>query len=279
MRPYVDALYEIMPGLTAEAGLFGAFLSSGRVTVNGAEADPIRIRRLEPRLGLAWEPVAGQWLRAGYLRESGAFSSASLAPVGVVGLQSNQAPLSVTGYSDTFAARWDAEWTDRFFTSVDFQHQEFEELNVPVPGGIATIDLNEGRIDRISATANLWLGYGFGAFGTLAVLNSESGDCECGGDSLPFVPDATGRLGLTWVHPANVKFTLAATYVGERQGDLAGARLDDYWTADAFMTWEPLDKRFALDLAAYNLFGEEFDVAPNTPGWGRSFVGSLKVRF
>jgi outer membrane receptor protein involved in Fe transport len=58
-----------------------------------------------------------------------------------------------------------------------------------------------------------------------------------------------------------------------------GTELDPYWTADAFLTWEPFDKRFALDLAGYNLFNEEFDVGVGMPGWGRSFVGSFKVRF
>ena len=56
-------------------------------------------------------------------------------------------------------------------------------------------------------------------------------------------------------------------------------KLDDYWTGDAFLVWEPFDKRFELELAAYNIFDQEFDLAPSIPGWGRSFVGSLKVRF
>ena len=68
-------------------------------------------------------------------------------------------------------------------------------------------------------------------------------------------------------------------YVGERQGDLAGTTLDEYWTADAFLVWEPFDKRFELELAGYNLFDEEFELAPAVPGWGRAFTGSLKVRF
>ena len=85
--------------------------------------------------------------------------------------------------------------------------------------------------------------------------------------------------GLTWVNAANLKVTLAATYVGERDGDLAGTDLDDYWTADAFLTWEPFDKRFELELAGYNIFDQEFELAPSIPGWGRSFTGSLKFRF
>jgi hypothetical protein len=29
----------------------------------------------------------------------------------------------------------------------------------------------------------------------------------------------------------------------------------------------------------YNLFDTDFDLAVDTPGWGRTFVGSLTVRF
>jgi outer membrane receptor protein involved in Fe transport len=88
-----------------------------------------------------------------------------------------------------------------------------------------------------------------------------------------------GRVGVTWVNTANIRVTLAATYVGERSGDLAGAPLQDYWTADAFLTWEPFDKRFEFELAGYNLLDEDFELAPGVPGWGRSIVGSLKLRF
>ncbi len=130
----------------------------------------------------------------------------------------------------------------------------------------------------MSGTANVWLGRGLGVFGTVAWLDSENETPGFDGP-IPFLPEMTGRVGVSWVNPANLKVTLAATYVGERRGDLFDTTLADYWTADAFLTWEPFDKRFELDLAAYNIFDEEFDVAPSVPGWGRSFIGSLKVRF
>ena len=116
------------------------------------------------------------------------------------------------------------------------------------------------------------------SFGTIAYLDSQNETPGFDGP-LPSSRRSTGRVGLTWVNTANLKVTLAATYVGERDGDLAGTTLDDYWTGDAFLVWEPFDKRFELELAAYNIFDQEFELAPSIPGWGRSFVGSLKVRF
>ena len=190
-------------------------------------------------------------------------------------------PIFPGGRVDTVAARWDAEWNSRLFTSIDYQHQEARYLSISIPGSLATYDIASGRIDRISGTANLWLGGGFSTMATAAYATSKDTDPASAGfgGALPFVPEWSGRVGLTWVHPSNVKVTLAATYIGEREGDQAGTRLDDYWTADAFLTWEPFDKRFSVDLAAYNLLDQQFEVAPMLPGWGRTFTGSFKVRF
>ncbi|HTV71780.1 MAG TPA: tetratricopeptide repeat protein [Rhizobiaceae bacterium] len=270
-RAYLDAVYEITPDLKIEAALFGTHLAD----------DGASITRAEPRAGVAWSPIDGHYLRAGFMRQTEAINGTTLAPIGVLGLQANQVPLGLGGYADSFMARWDAEWTSRLFTSVDFQHQDLTGLSIPIPASLSTIDIASGRLDRASATANVWLGGGFGAFGTLAWSDSKDTDPTSFGfgGPLPFVPELSARAGLTFVHPSNVKVTLAATYVGERDGSPGGDALDPYWTTDAFLTWEPFDKRFSLELAGYNLFDQDFLVAPNTPGWGRTFTGKFKVRF
>lgn len=270
-RAYVDALYEVTPDLKLEGALFVTHLSGGGGSLT----------RVDPRIAAAWTPMEGHWLRAGFLRETSAANSTTLAPIGVLGMQSNQVPLGIGGYSDTFAARWDAEWSDRLFTTVDYQHQELTGLNIPVPASLDTIDLASGRIDRVSGTANVRLNGGFGAFGTLVWTDSEDRDAGSPGfgGPLPYIPELAGRVGLTWVNPANIKVTAAATYIGPRSGNIFGDRIDGYWTADAMLTWEPLDKRFELELAAYNIFDQRFSVARDTAGWGRTLVGSLKVRF
>lgn len=270
-RAYFDAVYEATPELRFEAALFATHLSG----------DGGSLTRLDPRFAAAWTPVEGHWLRAGFLRETSAANSTTLAPIGVLGLQSNQVPLGIGGYSDTFALRWDAEWNDRFFTTLDYQHQDLTGLSIPVPASLDTIDVASGRIDRASATANAWLGGGFGAFGTLVWTDSRNRDATSPGfgGPLPYIPELAGRVGLTWVNPANVKVTAAATYIGPRSGNVFGDRLDGYWTADAMLTWEPFEKRLELELAAYNIFDQRFSVAHETAGWGRTLVGSLKVRF
>ena len=270
-RAYVDALYEVNPALNLEGGLFFTYLNSGNVDV----------ARLEPRAGIAWSPAEGHWLRAGYLREGYNVTLPTLSPIGVLGLQSNQRDLDIDGYSDTFAARWEAEWTENFFTAVDYQHQMLRGLSLDVPLTADSIDLAKGRVDRVSVTANAVLGYGFGLAVTGVYADSENLDRTSAGygRGLPFVPKTAGQIALTWVNENNVKATVAANYTGKREGDASGGVLDSYWTLDATLNWEPFDKRMEVGLAAYNILDERFEVSPAVPGWGRTYMGSLKVRF
>ncbi|NLS04981.1 tetratricopeptide repeat protein [Rhizobium sp. P32RR-XVIII] len=282
-RAYVDLLHEIRPDLKAEYALFGTLM----------DGETVDSSWLEPRIGVAWAPADGQWLRAAFLRQSFDFGSPTLSPIGILGLQSNVPFIGIDGYTDTIALQWDAQWTDYLFTTVDYQHQEIRDLNLAYPTGAPFIfpfafstgtNIDDGRIDRVSATTNIALGHGFGVSATVAYADSKDNDptSPTFGGSLPYVPEKSGQLAVTWVNEANVKATLAANYIGERDGIdplLDSVRLDDYWTLDANLIWEPLDKRFALEAAAFNLLDDDFEVAPGVPGWGRAVKASLKVRF
>jgi Flp pilus assembly protein TadD len=282
-RAYVDVLHDIGPNLKAEYALFGTYIGSD----TGDD-----VRRIEPRAGIAWSPLEGQWLRAAYMRQSYDFGAPTLAPIGMVGIQPNQFGLNFDGYADTLAFRWDAQWTDSLFTAIDYQHQELHDLSIAYPGTApifalpffpllpSSVDLSEGRIDRLGVTTNIALGSGFGLSASFAHTNSENRDPSSFsfGDNLPFVPERSAQVALTWVNEANIRATIAGNYTGKRD---TGQKylLDGYWTLDADLSWESPDKRVQLDLAAYNLLDEEFELTPLLPGWGRAFKGSLTVRF
>ncbi|MBA5802866.1 FecR domain-containing protein [Rhizobium changzhiense] len=274
-RAYVDVLHEITPDLKGEYALF----------VTRLEGDGIDISRLEPRFGLAWAPVQNHWLRAAFMRQSFDTTVPTLAPIGVLGLQANQFSTNPRGYTDTVALQWDAEWTDRFFTSVEYQHQELHDFSVNMPlislPSDTSLPISRGSIDRAAVTANVALGHGFGLSATYAYMDSENRDPlePIYGGPLPFIPQNSGQIALTWVNEAKVKATVAANYIGERDGDRFGTKLDDYWSLDAHLVWEPFDKRVELEAAAYNLLDEDFEITPGVPGWGRAFKGTLKVRF
>ena len=269
-RVYVDLLHEINDSLKAEYALFGSY-------VDGETSD---VARIEPRIGLSWSPADGQWLRAGFMRSSIDLTTPTLSPIGIVGIQPNAISVETEGYVDTYALRWDAEWTPDFFTALQYQHQEMDDPRIPIPLVSTPFTTAEGRIDRASLTANAVLGHGFGLSSTVAYTDSEdnSSVTPTAGGPLPFVPEWAGQVALTWVSEAHIKTTLAANYIGERVNE-AGTSLDDYWTLDANLVWEPFDKRFELELAAYNLLDEDIELNTAIPGWGRSFKGTLRVRF
>ena len=54
------------------------------------------------------------------------------------------------------------------FTAVDYQHQDSTSFRWRCRHRPRQLDLSQGRIDRVAATANLWIGGGIGAFATLA---------------------------------------------------------------------------------------------------------------
>ncbi|MBB4063949.1 tetratricopeptide repeat protein [Gellertiella hungarica] len=273
-RAYVDVLQDVAPDLKLEYALFGSVIDNDRETT----------RRFEPRFGVAWSPVENHWLRAAYMRNGFDLSTPTLSPIGVLGLLPNRFDLN-GGYVDTAALQWDAEWTDRFFTSLEYQHQDLNQVTIGYPltalPSVDGMELERGTIDRAAFTTNTVLGGGFGLSTTLALARSDNRDprsASFGGD-LSYVPDTAGQVALTWVNEAHVKATLAANYIGERSGNDSGDRLDDYWTLDASLTWEPLDKQIALEASAYNLLDQDFELAPGVPGWGPSFKCMLKVRF
>lgn len=265
-KAYVDGLYEITPDLKVEGALFARYIE---------DVDNNSIR-LEPKLGVAWAPAEGHWLRAAIQREGYNFGTATLAPVGIVGLQPNQLLIGEEGYADTLALRWDTEWSDWLFTAVDYQHQEIRDGSIDIPFLVEALNFDKARVDRVALTANLALGHGLGLSATVARIESENLSTGSSGD-LPFLPENSGQVALTWVSTANVKTTVAANYVGERTDSTA--TLDDFWTLDAALQWEPFDKRFEVELAGYNLLDEEFEVRSGLPGWGPTAKGTVKVRF
>lgn len=269
-RAYIDLLHEITPDLKAEYAIFGSYL-------DGADND---VFRLEPRVGAAWSPAEGQWLRAAAMRSSIDMSTPTLSPVSVVGLQANRFQVEAEGYADTYAFRWDSEWNEIFFTALEFQHQELKDVQIGIPLAAAPFSTTEARIDRASLNANLLLNHGFGLSSTIVYSDSkdEGQNSLTSGGDLPYVPEWSGQLAMTYVNQANIRTTLAANYVGKRDNQY-GARLDSHWTLDANLTWEPFDKRFEIELEASNLLDRDFDVDDRTPGWGRSFKGAIKVLF
>ncbi len=145
-RIYANLRYELTDDLVLEAGLGGTWTDEGRQA------------EITPRIGAAWSFYDDQWLRAFYRRDVLLLGYATIEPVETVNLRGLEAPLDVGSVVDSAGAVWDAEWSDRVFTSIEYQHQWFGRFSILNPATIDSYDFAEGELDRVAATVNLQLG-------------------------------------------------------------------------------------------------------------------------
>lgn len=275
IRLYADAFWRPTDWFEAQVGL-----ERVDIDVKGASMD----ENILPRAGIGISPFEGQWLRAAYRSDVLFPSTYTLSSLTTVGLLPNVIPLELGGKVDTLALRWDAEWSPRLFTSVEYQRQDINSLSLPIPETYSTVNADEARIERVAATANVRLGYGIGLFGTVGAASSEIQAGPAAGSPVPFVAERFARAGLTFVHPTRLRFTVAQTFLGGLTsstplGNFVGLKLDDYWTTDASVTWETPDRRLVLGLTVLNIFDNEYEILTNLPGQGRTISASVKARF
>lgn len=265
-RIWLDATADLSDRLQVEGALFGTYLE-------GAPDETV----LAPRLGFAWTPVEGHWLRLGWLRERPGLESNTLAPIGLLGLDAIDLP-PATGQVDAAIARWDAEWTPRFFTAAEYQHLEIEDLSIAFAGGLDPLRAPTARMEQIELSANLWIAGGFGVFGA-AARNWSEADLPGGDGAIPFVPDVSARFGITHVNPRRFSVTLAETYLGERPSQISDETLAAAWTTDLTGSWVSESRRFEVSAGIYNLFDADYEIAPGVAGVGRTLTATLQARF
>lgn len=240
---------------------------------------------VDPRVGIGFAPFVGHWLRAAWRRDTEFPNSFSLAPIATVGLVPNSLPLALAGRKETTALRYDAEWTPHLFTSVEYQRQRASELRVGVPGTLEFFDLAKARLETVSASANLWLTQGIGAFGTFGVARARMTGVDGETMDIPYIPKRFARAGLTFVHPSRLRFSVVENYVGERFDAPGGIELGPLWTTDLTASFETQDRRFLFGFSVLNLFDKRYDQVAARPqseavaGERRTFAGSVRVRF
>lgn len=274
VRAWIGGMAELTPEIKVEANLFLDWYDQ-----NDAEDTSFN-----PHIGAAWEMTEGQYLRAAYAERTPLSERSTLSPLTIVGLRADNPPAS--GETKTAILRWDAEWSDRFFTAVEYQHQDIGGLYVGVPVYSYSLTLPEARIDRLTLNANVWIGGGLSFFANYSRIWGGNPVPDWN-DWLPTVPEHTGRIGLSYMSPERFTFYIAESYIGERVSftrDVHGASGETVWMDEAFTTdvgigWESLDRHLSLSLSVSNVFDEDVDVAPLVPGPGRMFSASVRGRF
>jgi Flp pilus assembly protein TadD len=268
---HLDLRWRLDPAVTLEAGL------APEVAIEDGDDGAWH---LGPRLGLALTPLPGQQLRLVYRDESRPIGGATLAPYDTLGISGDLELLAADGRARTVEARWDAEWNPRVFTSLGYDHATLEEVQVPISGTLASIDVDRVERNRGRAAINLWLDGGFGLFGELVLQSHRIESGPFAGGDLPLVPRQVARAGVTWVHPSMLRASLVGSWrAGAPVDAVSGVDLEAAWTLDLTLNWQPLDKHLSLDLGVLDLFDDAGDPAPRVAGTGRQILLAATVRF
>jgi hypothetical protein len=273
-RAWLGATWEASSALKFEANMFGEWVRQ----------DVDEETSFNPRFGVAWEPFEGQYFRAAFVKQAPLGDLNTLAPIAIVGLRADH-PQDGSGPTETTILRWDSEWSERLFTSVEYQHQEVENLSLGLPVYSYGIGFPKAELNRLSFTANLWIGGGLSAFAnyTRVWAASETTGFE---HRLPLIPEHAGRIGLNYVSSQRINFFVAETYLGERlsyTSDVVGssdlAELDDAFVTDIGASWESEDRHLSASVTLSNVFDADVDVAPLVPGQGRTLRATISARF
>ncbi|PXA87144.1 hypothetical protein DMC47_32910 [Nostoc sp. 3335mG] len=298
-RGYLD----IRATLSARAQIEGQILST----------EAAKGRVLDYAIAGAVSPHANHWLRAGWFRQTETAQSFTFAPTRAAGLIPNPLPLPQGGRARTLMARWDAEWRDDLFTSVDVQHQRADSLSIarpdliaPIaldaapfgfapPYGYANFEFGKSRLDRVSFSMNYWLHGGFGLRGNYAHAWSHVGQAAGPGTEgrIPLLPRDYASAGIVWVNPSRVHAAFDLVYTGARRSltgqsrivggtvvnELLDRRLGEFVTADASVGWENHARNIALDLNATNLLDKGYRLITTLPGYDRTVSATATLRF
>ncbi len=289
---YIDGTRSIDPDLRIQLGAYLRYLD------DDIESDRFR---LDPRLGLAWQPADNHWLRAAAQRELITILPDTLAPVTLIGVVPTDdyasfpayVPGGASHYStgssiEDLMLRWDAEWSPHVFTYTQYEQQEIDYYFQAVPwinvwrdNYASFIQLDSVRIRQLQMGANLWVrgGIGFHARYTRnwsRILGSEND----AGNRVPLVPDNTLDLGVTFVHPRQVRAAVEVRYLGDRWAETANrVRLEGVWLTDISVNWQPMQHHWSLTAAVRDLFDTEPEVAEDVLAPGRTFLLSAAYRF
>jgi Tfp pilus assembly protein PilF len=280
---YFDGQWESRSDLRIQAGAYLRYFDD--------DIDDSKTQ-IDPRIGIAWQPLPNHWLRAAAQREFILPFGETLAPVATVGLVATEdylsrpltSPWQVGGEITDFQVRWDAEWSPYFYTFTKFEEQQVEDYfqTISLANILTTFfAVDKGKIRNLSIGANIWFADCFGLF---AIYNNNHSENRSHGpnqgNDLPLIPDETLDFGLTYVDPRQVRATISQTYVGERSSDLEGvSTLDGFWTTGLQINWQPKNRHWSLTLGVDDLFDRGYEIAEDFPSPGRTTYLAVEYRY
>ena len=146
---YTQGRWIVSPDSWVETGFFIRHFDSAFIETE---------TNIDPRFGLAWQPLPKQWLRIAGQRELilPVRTADTLAPVATVGIVAADASVFEGGVSTDYQLRWDAEWSPWLFTFARLEKQEIDAFGVTNPlSQFALVALDRARVDTARARCQL----------------------------------------------------------------------------------------------------------------------------
>jgi predicted Zn-dependent protease len=269
-RMFTDAIVAFDPTVSFEFGLNVSRFD---------QEDGKDLARMDPRIGAGWLFAEGQWLHVAYREDTNLPIAGSLAPVATLGLTPAATPTSDGGLLKTAIVKWDSEWSERFFTSLEYQHQEIDDYSVGLLDQSVFFQIPvvpEGDLDILTLSMNAWVLEDFGVFAEGSLIDSDN---ESDGGDLPLIPEWNAKFGITWVSPLDLRVSVTENLVGSRPGDLQGNELSSFATTGIQFSWRPVDRHILLSAGVENLLDENYHIAHDVPAPGRVFTINGEIRF
>jgi Flp pilus assembly protein TadD len=267
-RSYVqlDAIYT-----DYEKTINGSFFNRTRGLIN----ERFSVRRLSPRVGLAWDLGRGHNMRIAYQDWVRPSSSGTLGAVATAGIPLNETLVRFGGRVKRTAAQLESEWSPTLYTKLSLDHKvanNLGTLDISLAEYFATLSKVQNRglldvmnsapketyreyenlhnneranLDQIRLSANKILTSTISA--TASYLNTQS-DIRIKGDPRTFyLPRHQVVLGASWVSPLRVRLNADVNWRSEAYTFLNLDRhYAPYLSSNLSAYWETRDKRVGL---------------------------------
>ncbi len=245
--------------LLVEAGLFGEQFDD---TYNDDKG-------LYPRAGLALKIAENHVLRCAYQKWLEKPVIGTLSPLATAGLVPDNSLGLLGSRLDDLQARLESRWGTRFFTVISA-----ERVDLTDPKFEDELFKRELYLHKAGLAVNALLADQLGAYARYAYAQGKFKSGVLREIPVQYVPDHQATAGLVWVSPLYFKVVLSESFIGRQYAYYSKEiRLEEYFSTDLALTFEPFGKKARFTLSVSNLANA------GRPAADRSIFCGAGIRF
>ncbi|MBZ0093597.1 MAG: TonB-dependent receptor, partial [Sulfuricellaceae bacterium] len=245
-----------------------------------------------PRLGLAWNPVAGQTLRVAAQKWRRPAGVNTLEAVDTAGVPLDDRLVALGGQLKRFRIQYEWEASARTFVQGFLDHKDVH--NLPDPKGTLVADFSLEDLERLrnrnrlsTQALDFWEAtpefsaatVDTASFAVNRVLNprlsgslrymynrGHNTDSAFQGNDVPWLPRHLLNIGANWLPAARWQLGPSLTYRSRRYTDEANTQLlNAGWNLGLRSYWESSNKRVSVEGIAENLHADKASSATHAP--------------